>query len=74
MFFQLFRVAAVILLLGAAAAIATPRGRLPLAMRGLNRVLGRPVREEKGGEVSVKRRLAAFLLVLVAVSLALYTV
>ena len=72
MWFQIIRVAAVVLLLGGAAAIATPRGRLPLALRGLNRMLGRPARDEKGDEVSVKRRLAAFVMVAAAVLLALY--
>ena len=40
MAFQIVRLVAVVALLCAAAAIATPKGRLPLALRGLARDLG----------------------------------
>ena len=67
---ELLRVVAVVALLGAAAAIATPRGRLPLALRGLQRLLGRPAGERAGEPVSRARRLTAFALVLAAAALA----
>ncbi|MGN0853918.1 MAG: hypothetical protein ACI4R9_00185 [Kiritimatiellia bacterium] len=65
----LLRIIAVVALLGAAAALATPPGRLPLALRGLQRFLhrdrGRP--PAPGGEpVPWGRRLLAFVLVLLA--------
>jgi len=68
---QIARVAAVIALLGIAAAIATPRGRLPLALRGVFRTLGRPIAEARGETVPAWKRLLAFLLVLVAIAFAL---
>jgi len=68
---QLIRVAAVIALLGVAAAIATPKGRLPLALRGIFKTLGKPVPDAKGGAVPLWKRLVAFLLLLAAVVLAL---
>ena len=74
---QIARLAAVIALLGAAAAVATPRGRLPLALRGLAKMVardrGQPV--AVGGSspqpVSGGRRALAFALVLLAILLAL---
>ena len=58
---------AVVALLGAAAAFATPRGRLPLALRGLGRVLGRPGGGRSGGAaVPAWRKAVAFVLVLLA--------
>ena len=72
------RIVAVIALLGLAAAVATPKGRLPLALRGVRRVLredaGRPASDPRdaGARVSPWRRLAAFVLVLAAVALALF--
>lgn len=68
---DLLRVIAVVALLGVAAAIATPRGRLPLALRGLQRMLGRPAKETAGEPVSARRRILAFLLVLLAAATAL---
>lgn len=68
---QIARVAAVIALLGVAAAIAAPRGRLPLALRGIFKTLGKPVPDAKGEAVPAWKRLAAFALVLVAVALAM---
>ena len=73
--FQVLRVIAVVALLCVAAAIATPRGRLPLALRGVQRILrrdqGRPEGESAQQSVSGGRRFFAFMLVLVAVLLAL---
>jgi len=68
---QILRVAAVIALLGVAAAISTPKGRLPLALRGIFKTLGKSVPDAKGGAVPLWKRLVAFLLVLAAVALAL---
>ena len=62
---------AVVALLGAAAAFATPRGRLPLALRGLSRVLGRPDGGKNGGTVPAWRKVFAFLLVVLAALLAM---
>ena len=57
---------AVVALLGAAAAFATPRGRLPLALRGLCRVLGRQGGDGSGEAVPAWRRALAFFLVVLA--------
>jgi len=61
----------VIALLGVAAAIATPKGRLPLALRGIFKTLGKPMPEAKAAAVPMWKRLVAFLLVLAAAALAL---
>ncbi len=61
---------AVVGLLGAAAAFATPRGRLPLALRGLSRVLGRPDGGGSGEAVPAWRKAISFVLVLLAVAIA----
>ena len=66
---ELLRVIAVVALLGVAAAIATPRGRLPLALRGLQRVLGKPAKENGGEPVGMVRRLVACALVVAALAL-----
>lgn len=66
---ELLRVIAVVALLGVAAAIATPRGRLPLALRGLQRVLGKPAKETGGEPVGMVRRLVACALVVAALAL-----
>ncbi|MBR5457627.1 MAG: hypothetical protein IKV56_02565 [Kiritimatiellae bacterium] len=72
---QIARVAAVIALLCFASALAAPPNRLPLALRGLRRILRKDmgvvgdVEEEK--KASPMRRAIAFLLVLVAVALTL---
>ena len=56
---QCLRVAAVVAMLGAAAALATPPGRLPLALRGLARLLRtRPAEKEKEGVPAWRRALA----------------
>jgi len=74
MIWWILRIVLVIALLCVAAALATPRGRLPLALRGLQRIIARdhevpssaapPVRQ------SAAKRFAAFLLVLLAVLVA----
>ena len=74
---QIARLVAILALLCAAAAIATPKGRLPLALRGLAKMLGKDgIRtfehtEHSNIQVSLARRLLAFLLVLFAILLAL---
>lgn len=71
---QLIKVIAVIALLCIAAAVATPKGRLPLALRGLYRIMKRDRGEgaAQGAErVPSWRKLLAFILVLVAVVVAL---
>jgi len=68
---QIARVAAVIALLGVAAAISTPKGHLPLALRGIFKTLGKSVSDAKGSAVLLWKRIVAFLLVLAAVALAL---
>ena len=72
---QIARLAAVIILLVAAALAATPKGRLPLALRGLWRTLrrdGAVVGDAPSGEpVSATLRWLAFLLVVVAVGVAI---
>jgi len=70
---QILRIAAVVALLCASATFATPPGRLPLALRGLAKMLGRRSAAEGDGEgrVSTGRRLAAFASLLAAVALAM---
>lgn len=71
--FQISRLVLVMALLIAAAALATPRGQLPLALRGVYRIMKRDRAEpEKPPEVkppSTMKRTFAFLLVLAAVAL-----
>ena len=80
---QIARLVAVLALLCAAAAIATPKGRLPLALRGLAKMLqGCKVAEFQGSSTlqpcnpgtlkpSAWKRGLAFLLVILAILLAL---
>ncbi len=71
---QILRVVAVLALLGVSAAVATPKGRLPLALRGVYRIMRRDRGESAadGSEkVPASRRLLAFALVLAAAALVL---
>ena len=70
---QILRIVAVVALLCVSAALATPPGRLPLALRGLAKMLGRRSAADGGGDgrVSAGRRFAAFLVLLAAVALAM---
>ena len=76
---QVARLAAVVALLCAAAAIATPKGRLPLALRGVAKLLARDRGQTQSAAVDCRRlqsvpagrRFLAFLLVLLAILLAL---
>ena len=65
---QIARLVAVLALLCVAAAIATPKGRLPLALRGVAKLF-RISGEEQA--VPAWKRLMAFVLVLLAILLAL---
>ena len=76
---QIARMVAVLALLCAAAAIATPKGRLPLALRGLAKLLARDrgqaqsaaVESCRPQSVSAGKRTLAFVLVVLAIVLAL---
>ena len=65
----------VIALLGAAAALATPPGRLPLALRGVYRIMrkdrGESAAPPDSGPVPLWRRVLAFVLVVIAALLVL---
>lgn len=71
---QIARLVAVIALVCVAGALATPPGRLPLALRGLQRLMRKDRGEasvDAAPRASVARRLLAFVLVLTALALAL---
>ena len=72
---DLFVVVLVVALLGAAAALATPPGRLPLALRGVCRMLrkdrGESAAPPAAGPAPLWRRTLAFALVLLAVLVAI---
>lgn len=71
---QFGRIVAVLALLIAAALLATPPGRLPLALRGVYRILrrdrGLPDAAPSSEPAPTGRRLLAFALVLLAAALA----
>ena len=75
--FQFARICLVIALVCIAAALATPKGRLPLALRGLAKMLARDrgqsiaVDGNRQRSASVGKRAIAFTLVLLAIILAL---
>ena len=81
--FQIARIAAVIALVCIAAALATPKGRLPLALRGLAKMLGSceaagfrgsEVKQPRNSAIpqpSARKRGLAFILVLLAILLSL---
>ena len=75
--FQLARICVVIALVCVAAAIATPKGRLPLALRGLARLLRQDAASAAsaprgaGQPIPLVKRLLAFVLVLLAILLAM---
>ena len=70
---QFARVVAVIGLVIWAGVLATPEGRTPLALKGLRKLLGQAQGNcgEDVPKVGLKRRLAAFLLVLAAFAIAI---
>ena len=73
---ELARIVAVIALVCAAAAVATPKGRVPLALRGVlrilrkDRVLADAARDGEPQPVSLGKRLLGAALVLLALLLA----
>ena len=79
MVLQVARLVAVVALLCVAAAIATPKGHLPLALRGVAKLLARDrgqtqstaVEDCRLQSVSAVKRTLAFLLVVLAIILAL---
>ena len=66
--FQIARICVVIALVCIAAAIATPKGRLPLALRGVAKLFRI---SDEDQNVPTWKRLLAFVLVLLAILLAL---
>lgn len=71
MAFQIGRLVGVLALLGIAAALATPKDRLPLALRGLARMTGRSASGCRGVAPSAGRRLLSVLLIVAAIILVL---
>ena len=79
MVLQIARLVVVLALLCVAAAIATPKGRLPLALRGVAKLLARDRGQTQSTavdgcrlqSVSAGKRAFAFVLVLLAILLAL---
>ena len=65
---QIVRIVAVIALVCVAGALATPKGRIPLALRGVARLFKISGEEQK---VPGWKKLVAFLLVLGAIAIAL---
>ena len=68
---QCLRVAAVVALVCAAAALATPPGRLPLVLRGLARLFCGGRQGDDEAKVPGWKKILAFVLVLVAAVLCL---
>ena len=70
--FWIVKIVLVIALLGVAAAIATPKGRLPLALRGLEKLMGKRAETRAAGEsVSIGKRFFALVLVIIAIIVAI---
>ena len=65
--FQIFRICAVLALVCVAAALATPKGRLPLALRGVAKLFRISSDEQV---VPFWKKLLAFVLILLAILLA----
>lgn len=71
---QLVRVILVILLVVTAAVLSTPKGRLPLAVRGLAKILRRDGQETAPNEVKpvpAWKKFLAFILVILAALLSM---
>lgn len=77
--FQLVRICLVVALVCVAAVLATPKGRLPLALRGLAKLLARDRGDAQSTSVegcrlqsvSGGKRMLAFALIILAIILAL---
>ena len=75
--FQIVRLVLVLALVCVAAALATPKGRLPLALRGVMKVLRNdntvpsPLSATGADKVPLWKRLLAFVLILLAIVLSL---
>jgi hypothetical protein len=72
------KVVLVMALLVFAALISSPKGRLPLALRGLKKIINsdfgiNDARNDQSQRVSVKRRFLAFILVILAIAIAIST-
>lgn len=71
---QIFRIIAVVILVVLAAALATPPNRIPLALRGLARLMrkdnGIISNSDKSASVSTWKKVLSFLLIVVAFALA----
>ena len=71
---QIVRLAAVLVLLVAAALVATPKGRVPLALRGIMRTMRRdgaiPGGAHCEGRVAASRKALAFVLLAIAAGVA----
>lgn len=68
MVYEIARIVAVMMLVGVAAALATPPGRIPLALRGVAKLFN--IREN-AGKTPTWKKLVAFLLTILAVGLAI---
>lgn len=72
------KVVLVMALLVFAALISSPKGRLPLALRGLKKIINsdfgiNDARNDQSQRVSAKRRFLAFILVIFAIAIAIST-
>ena len=73
---EILRIAGVIALVCVAGALATPPGRIPLALRGIMKIMRQDdsravAASATGASVPLARKLLAFVLVLTAILLAL---
>ncbi len=72
---QIARVVAVIALLCFAAALATPPNRLPLALRGLRRIMRKDAGlsdADASAKVSPVKRAISFVVIIIAILMALF--
>lgn len=77
MCYWIVKIVLVVLLLGVAAAISTPKGRLPLALRGVRKMMRldrceAAMTEKEKCPVSSLRKVLAFLFILLAVFIAVF--
>lgn len=71
---EIVRIVGVLALVAVAAVLLTPKGRVPLALRGLSRMLGKDANKSISGacerEVPFRRRFLGMLLIAFAFALA----